>query len=67
MDGMMSMNTHLKGVLGFRGAFDLDFFFIVDIWNGVQKGSGYNLSSISCQKFTVSLASSDLVDLCHNL
>ena len=31
MDGMMSMNTHLKGVLGFRGAFDLDFFFIVDI------------------------------------
>ena len=29
--GMMSMNTHLKFVLSFRGVFDLDFLFIVDI------------------------------------
>ena len=49
MAGMMSMNTHLKGVLGFRGVFDIDFFFIVDIWNDVLKGSGYNLISISYQ------------------
>ena len=30
-DGMMYMNTHSKGVLVFRGVFDLDFLFIVDI------------------------------------
>ena len=25
VDGIMSMNTHLKGVLYFRGFFDIDF------------------------------------------
>ena len=67
MAGMMSMNNHLKCVLGFRGVFDLDFFFIVDIWNNVQKGSEYNLSSISYQTFVLSQTSSDLVELCPNL
>ena len=28
MAGIMSMNTHLKGVLGFRGVFDLDFYLL---------------------------------------
>ena len=31
MAGMMSMNTHFKDVLGFRGVFDIDFLFIVEI------------------------------------
>ena len=44
MDGMMPMNNHLKGVLGFESDFDLGFLLIVDIWHDVQKGSGYTLS-----------------------
>ena len=32
---MMSMNTHLKGVLGFSGVFGLGFFIIVDILQDV--------------------------------
>ena len=67
MAGMISMNTHLKGVLGFRVVFDIDFLFIVNIWNDVQKSSGSNLGSISYQIFTVSPDSSDLVDLCPNI
>ena len=31
MTGMMSMYNHLKGVLVFRGVFDIGFFLIVDI------------------------------------
>ena len=29
--GMMSMNTHLKYVLGYRGVFDPSVLFIVEI------------------------------------
>ena len=64
---MISINTHLKGVLGFIDVFDLYFLFIVDIWHDVNNVSGYTLSSIYCQTFTVSLASSDLVDIFPNL
>ena len=46
MAGIMSRNTHLKGVLGFRYVFDLDFLFIVDIWHDVQKRSESTLISI---------------------
>ena len=67
MAGMMSMNTHLKGVLGFRDLFDIDFLFIVNIWNDVHKGSGSNLISISYQTFAAYLDSSDLFDLFPNL
>ena len=28
VDGMISMNTHLKGVLGFRGVFDIEFYLL---------------------------------------
>ena len=31
IDGMMSMNTHLKGVLVFRGVFDVGFLFLVEM------------------------------------
>ena len=54
----------LGGVLDYRGAFDLFFLFIMEIWYDVQNGSGFVLSSISCQTFAVSPPSSDLVDLC---
>ena len=67
MAGIMSMNTHFKGVLIFIGVFDIDFLFIVDIWHDVQNGSGSTLSSISFQTFALSPASSDLLDLCPNL
>ena len=36
MAGIMSMNTHLKGVLDFRGVFDLNFSFIMGIWHDVH-------------------------------
>ena len=61
MAGMMSMNTHLKGVLEFRGVIDLDFLFIVDIWHDVQNVSGYTLTLMSFQTFALSPDSSDLV------
>ena len=67
MAGMMSMKTHLKGVLSFSGVFDLDFSFIVGIWNDLQKGSGSTLRLISYQKFTVYPAISYLLYLCTNL
>ena len=67
MSVMMSINTHLKSLLGFRGVFGPGFLFIVDIWHDVQNGSGSTLSSISFQTFAVSPASSDLLDLCPNL
>ena len=67
MSGMVSMSTYLKGVLVFSIVFYLGLFFIVDIWNDLQKGSGYTLISISYQIFVVSPASSDFVDLCPNL
>ena len=62
--GMMSTNTHLKGVLGFRGVFDLTFLFIVKILHNVQNGSGYTLSSMSFQTFELCPANSDHVDIC---
>ena len=65
MDGVISINTHLKGVLGFIGVFDLVFFLIVDIWHNVQKGS--TLRSMYSQIFAVYPSSSDLVNLCHNI
>ena len=46
----MSMNTHFKGVLVFSNVFDPGLWLIFAIWHDVQKGSGYNLSSIFCQK-----------------
>ena len=63
MAGMVSMKTHLKGLLGFSVVFDPEFLLIVDIWHGVHKGSGSTLSSISCQAFAVYPASSVLVYL----
>ena len=63
MAGMVFMNTHLKGVLVFIGFPDLDSLFIVDIWYDAQKGSGYTLSPMSCQIFSVSPSSIDIVDL----
>ena len=63
-DGMMYMNINLKCVLAFICVFDLDFLFILEIWNYVQNGSGYTLISMSCQKFTVSPTINDLVDMC---
>ena len=45
MAGMMSTNTHLKRVLGFRGVYDTDILFIVEILHDVQKGSGSTLIS----------------------
>ena len=67
MAGMISMNTHLKSVLGFRAVFDLYFLFIVDIWHNVNKGSVSTLMSMSCQNVSVSPTSSELLDLCPNL
>ena len=67
MSVMMSMNTHLKVVLGFRGLFNIDFLFIVDILHDVQKGSGSTLSSMSFQIFSVSPARIYLVNMCPNL
>ena len=43
MAGMVSMKNQLKGVLVFIGVFDLDFLFIVEIWNDMHTGSGYTL------------------------
>ena len=45
----------------------LALLFIEDICHDVKKGSGYILSSTSFQKFSVSPAINDLVDLCPNL
>ena len=67
ISGVISINTRLKVVLGFRGVFDTGFLFIVEIWHYVQNRSGSTLSSISCQIFAVSPANSYIVDLCPNL
>ena len=67
MAGIMSMNTHFKGVLIFIGVFDLDFLFIVDIWHDTKKGSGSTLISMSCQKKSVYPAIIELLDLCPNI
>ena len=61
------MNTHLKAILGFRGFFDIDFLFIVEIWHDIQKGSGYTLNEISCQIVVASPSSSYLLYRCHNI
>ena len=65
--GMISLNTHLKGVLDFRGIFDISFLFILEIYNDVQNVSGSTLRSIYWQTFAVSPYSNDLVDLCPNI
>ena len=59
MAGIMSMNTHLEGVLGFRGIFYLNFFYL--LW------SGSTMRSMSCQNISVYPASSDLLDMFPNL
>ena len=64
---MMSINSHLKGVLVFSGVFDLGFSLTVDIWYDVHKGSGSTLRSKYCQTLAVSLVISYLLDLCPNL
>ena len=64
---MMSMNTHLNGVLDFRGIFDLGFLCIVEIWYYVKNRLGSTLSWMYCQTYSVSPPSSDLVDLCLNI
>ena len=64
---MLSMKTHLKGVLVFNGVLDLGFLLIVEIWHDVHKWSVSTLISMSFQKFTVYPSSSDLVYLCPNL
>ena len=63
VDGMMSMNTHLKGVF----VSDLAYLFIVDIWHDVKYGSVSTLISMSCQTYAVSPSSSDIVDMCPNI
>ena len=67
MAGMMSMKTHLKGVLAFRGVLYLAFLFILDIWHDVQNGLGSTLRSMYFQKKSISLASSNLVYPCPNI
>ena len=64
---VMSMNTNLKGVLGFSGVLDIECLFIVDIWHYVQKWPGSTMRSIYFQTFALSQASSDFVDLCPNI
>ena len=66
MAGMVSMNTHLKGVLVFSGVFDIGFcgLFRYDIM--FRKGRDLLLDHCF-ENFTVSPAISDLVDLCPNL
>ena len=67
VSGMISMNTHLKGVLDFRGVFGISFLFIVEILHDMHNGSGSNLRSIYFPKTAVSPASSYPVDMCPNL
>ena len=67
MAGMLSLKTHLKGVLVLSGVFDIGFLFIFEILDDVQKGSGYNLRSMPCQKNSVSPASIYILDLCPNI
>ena len=31
MAGIMSTNTHLNGILGFKGVFDIGFIFILEM------------------------------------
>ena len=61
------IKTHLKGAFGFNGVFDIAFLFIEDIWNNLQKGSKFILSSIFFQIFAVYPVINDLVDLSSNL
>ena len=67
VDGIISIETHLKGAFGLRGILDLAFLSIEGILRDVQKGSGSILSSTSSQTFTVSPDNNDLVDLFPNL
>ena len=53
VDGIIFIKTHLKGAFGFSGILDLAFLSVEEIWHDVQKGSGYILSSISSQTFSV--------------
>ena len=65
--GIITMKTHVKGVLLCSVILELGFLLIVDIWNHVQKGSGSTLGSTSCKTFAVYSSNSDLVALCPNL
>ena len=67
VDGIISIETYLKGAFGFNGSLDLAFLFIEEILHEVQKVSGYILSSASSNTFAVSPAINDLVDQCPNL
>ena len=67
VDGMISIKAYLKGAFGFSGFLDLAFLFVEYIWHDVQKGSGYILSSISCQIFSAYPSLNDLLDMCPNL
>ena len=67
ISGMISMDTHLKGYLGYRGFFDLRFLFIVEILNDVHNGSVSTLSSTCCQNIAVSPSSGDIVDMWPNI
>ena len=63
VDGIISIKAHLEGAFGLSEILDLAFLFIQEILHDVQKGYGYNLSSISYQALEVSPAKSDLVYL----
>ena len=59
----MLIKTHFFRAFGFRGFLELDFLFTEEIWQDLQEGFGYILSSIFSQKLAVSTANTDMVDL----
>ena len=67
MDRIITMNTHLKGDLGFRGF--LWYSILVHCWDMTwcteRVGIYFDLNELP--KFRVSIAINDLVDLCPNL
>ena len=67
VDGIIYINPQLKGAFGFDRFLDLEFLFMEEIWNDVQKRSGYILSSISSHTLAVSPANNDIVDMWTNL
>ena len=64
---IISMETHLKDVLGFTYEFDPEFLFIVEILHDAKNGSGYILIPMSCQTFSVSPDISYFLDMCPNI
>ena len=63
VDGISSVETHLKVAFGFSEFLDLSLLFIEEILNDVQNGPEFILSSISYQILSVSSANNDLLDL----